>query len=289
MDVRRFVSILFVSVAAIFAKCVAAAGLLEEHVAWVACVADPATCGQHQGGGEYLLYLDGFGLSGTIPSTVGLFTGLTDLWMSGNHISGTIPSELGALTGMTGYLDLQGNQISGTIPTEIGALTGLTELSLLNNQITGAGAGMCSIKGNFNTVNNTGSCHITPNTAWTNGALCPACLNTGACAPPVTCTGSNTDAPTASPTTSPTSPTAAPTLSPTSAAPTSAPSGAPTSGPSGAPTSGPSTAPSAAPSTAPSAPTTSAPTTSAPTTNDAVPTTALVGIVIAIMHAITYV
>ena len=56
---------------------------------------------------------------------------------------------------------------------------------LNNNSISGAGAGMCSV------VVTLRRCDLTHNTAWTNGALCPACLNTGACPPPVTCTGSN--------------------------------------------------------------------------------------------------
>ena len=54
--------------------------------------------------------------------------------------------------------------------------------------------------------------------------MCPACLNTGPCKPPVTCTGPNTP-PTPSPTPSPT--TAAPTPSPT-IAPTPSPSPSPT-------------------------------------------------------------
>ena len=50
---------------------------------------------------------------------------------------GTIPSELGLLTGLTTVLDIQDNQFSGLIPTELGLLTKLPELDMNNNKLTG--------------------------------------------------------------------------------------------------------------------------------------------------------
>jgi hypothetical protein len=64
---------------------------------------------------------------------------------------------------------------------------------LQNNQLTGAGPGICSIVANI-TYFNFGS-----NPAWTEPAQCPACLNTLA-GVPVICTGANSVAPTAAPT-----------------------------------------------------------------------------------------
>ena len=56
-----------------------------------------------------------------------------------------------------------------------------------NNQITGAGAGICAIKDLFYPD----WCSLSANPDWTNGAMCPACLNTGNCKPPVTCTNTS--------------------------------------------------------------------------------------------------
>ena len=165
---RQLVLILLSSAALRTAK---AKPLLEDHQKWLDCVASPATC-------TYLnLYND---LSG-----------------------GTIPDAIGDLTALT-YLNFFYNVLSGTIPDAIGGLTALTWLRLHNNKLTGAGAGICSIVGNsWQNAPNGGACSLSPNSAWTDGATCPTCLNTGACAPPVTCTGALTITPTTAPTTTP--------------------------------------------------------------------------------------
>ena len=49
--------------------------------------------------------------------------------------------------------------------------------------------GICNIKDNIIGYH---GCHLSPNPAWADGAMCPACLNSGPCKPPVTCTGPNT-------------------------------------------------------------------------------------------------
>jgi hypothetical protein len=153
---------------------------------------------------------------GTIPDAIGDLTALTYLDLRGNELSGTIPDVIGGLTALTS-LSLGSNELSGTIPDAIGGLTALTELGLNSNKLTGAGAGICSIVGNSWSSQTYGGCHLSPNSAWTDGATCPTCLNTGACAPPVTCTGALTITPTSAPTTT------APTSAPTTTAPSSAP------------------------------------------------------------------
>jgi len=76
------------------------------------------------------------GLQGPIPTTIGLWSQLTDLSLSANTLSGTIPSEIGMLVNLRS-LSVFGNNLHGTIPTEIGRLTQLTQLWLDNNQFTG--------------------------------------------------------------------------------------------------------------------------------------------------------
>jgi hypothetical protein len=64
-------------------------------------------------------------------------------------------------------------------------------LWLNNNEFTGAGSGICKIAGKEFLQH---QCALMPNSAWTNGTLCPACLHwpTDYClSPPLECTGPN--------------------------------------------------------------------------------------------------
>ena len=106
------------------------------------------------------LHLSGHGLSGTIPTDLGMLTSLTLLSLSNNRLTGTIPAELGGLTNLdtlwlhenklTGtipaelarpssmrQLFLSDNRLTGSIPSELGRLTNLTDLALSDNQLTG--------------------------------------------------------------------------------------------------------------------------------------------------------
>ena len=60
-------------------------------------------------------------LQGTLPSSLGKLTHLTNLDLYNNSLFGSIPSSLGKLTNLTG-INLQYNQLSGSIPSSLGNL-----------------------------------------------------------------------------------------------------------------------------------------------------------------------
>ncbi|MEQ9376180.1 MAG: FG-GAP-like repeat-containing protein [Imperialibacter sp.] len=83
------------------------------------------------------LNLGGNMLSGSLPTEIGTLTALVDFQLWDNQLSGSLPTSIGNLTNLT-YLDLAPNQFSGTIPTEIGNLVNLGTLWLNHNQFVGA-------------------------------------------------------------------------------------------------------------------------------------------------------
>lgn len=112
-------------------------------------------------GGLYKINLGSNGLSGSIPTEVGMLTQLTHIYLHQNalkcpipteigeltklsvlnlwsnfNVNEGIPTELGKLTQLT-YLFLSNNALTGTIPTELGRLDQVTRLQLSNNQLTG--------------------------------------------------------------------------------------------------------------------------------------------------------
>ena len=63
----------------------------------------------------YLLLADNY-FKGSLPSVLGVLTGLVEIDVSGNSmVTGTVPSELGLLSHLS-LLDLSGTSINGTIP-----------------------------------------------------------------------------------------------------------------------------------------------------------------------------
>ncbi|VEU33883.1 unnamed protein product [Pseudo-nitzschia multistriata] len=58
------------------------------------------------------------------------------MWLDGNDIYGTIPTEIGLLSGLASF-SMANATITGTIPTQIGNLSQLRRLWLFNNQLTG--------------------------------------------------------------------------------------------------------------------------------------------------------
>ncbi|KAL7568829.1 hypothetical protein ACA910_007242 [Epithemia clementina (nom. ined.)] len=83
-----------------------------------------------------LSFQNNFQISGTIPTTIGLFTSLQ--WMDFREckLSGTISTEFGILSNLRSFL-IQGTFMNGTIPREIGNMTSLNHLLLANNSWTG--------------------------------------------------------------------------------------------------------------------------------------------------------
>ena len=76
-------------------------------------------------------------VAGTIPTELGLLSGIQTLELSDNLLSGTIPTELSSIGWETIYtfpfLHLDNNNLNGTIPF----LGNLSKISLSSNDLTG--------------------------------------------------------------------------------------------------------------------------------------------------------
>ncbi|MBL7993886.1 immunoglobulin domain-containing protein [bacterium] len=79
--------------------------------------------------------LSGNNLTGTIPSSIGNLTNLTQLQLFSNQLSGGIPANIGNLINLTS-LGLENNVLSGTVPSSISSLSILNSLTLSGNQLT---------------------------------------------------------------------------------------------------------------------------------------------------------
>ncbi|MBL7958918.1 immunoglobulin domain-containing protein [bacterium] len=79
--------------------------------------------------------LSGNNLTGTIPSSIGNMTNLTQLQLFGNHLTGSVPPQIGNLINLTS-LGLENNLLSGTVPSGISNLSILNSLTLSGNQLT---------------------------------------------------------------------------------------------------------------------------------------------------------
>jgi len=84
----------------------------------------------------YYLRLSFNQLTGSIPSTIGNLHQLWLLYLHFNNLSGPIPDTLGNLPNLQ-YLYLRGNNLSGSIPSSLGNLTGLILCGLGQNQLSG--------------------------------------------------------------------------------------------------------------------------------------------------------
>lgn len=82
------------------------------------------------------LHLHNQGLTGVIPSELGMLTGLETLDLSHNRLTGAIPSELGSLDNIR-FLRLHATRLSGSIPVEFGNLKNLVTLDLGQTHLTG--------------------------------------------------------------------------------------------------------------------------------------------------------
>jgi hypothetical protein len=78
------------------------------------------------------------GLSGQIPSEMGMLTNVVFLYLRDNSFTGLICTELGEMVSLV-ELDLAGNYFSGSIPSELGQLSQLQWLDFANlTMLTGS-------------------------------------------------------------------------------------------------------------------------------------------------------
>lgn len=82
------------------------------------------------------LYLVNNQLDGTLPTSLGNLTAISDIYLSGNNIKGTIPNSIGNLSALS-FFYLNNNKIEGGIPTNLGSVTSLREVHLEYNKLTG--------------------------------------------------------------------------------------------------------------------------------------------------------
>ncbi|KAK9266191.1 hypothetical protein L1049_003437 [Liquidambar formosana] len=82
------------------------------------------------------LVLRGNGLSGSIPSQIGVLSKLVCLSLSHNFLTGELPLSLANLTQLV-ELDVSRNHIDGSIPPLIGNLKKLVAMNLSNNNLIG--------------------------------------------------------------------------------------------------------------------------------------------------------
>ncbi|XP_058195780.1 putative leucine-rich repeat receptor-like serine/threonine-protein kinase At2g24130 isoform X2 [Rhododendron vialii] len=82
------------------------------------------------------LELEGMGLGGKLPTSIGKCVYLESLLLEENKITGSIPPTLSNLTYLS-QLNLTSNLLSGTIPGEISQLSHLQRLFLSHNSLSG--------------------------------------------------------------------------------------------------------------------------------------------------------
>jgi Leucine-rich repeat (LRR) protein len=90
------------------------------------------------------LWLDANTITGTIPTEIGLCTGLASLSMTNSTLSGSIPDEFGNLVELR-RLWLYNNQLTGDIPEAFNKLPKLEVVELHHNKFSGEmPSGVCS-------------------------------------------------------------------------------------------------------------------------------------------------
>ena len=87
-------------------------------------------------GAEYVK-LQGLGLTGSVPVSLGKCAKLKGLILYANQLTGPIPDELGQC-GALELLQLDENQLTGGVPASLGKCANLKVLLLQTNQLEGA-------------------------------------------------------------------------------------------------------------------------------------------------------
>ncbi|KAK3249683.1 hypothetical protein CYMTET_40877 [Cymbomonas tetramitiformis] len=82
------------------------------------------------------MYLYGENLHGSLPTEIGLLTGMENLYLFSNQLRGTLPTEFGLMTNIKS-LQLQQNWFTGSIPSELHRMTQLFTLQLQDNRFSG--------------------------------------------------------------------------------------------------------------------------------------------------------
>jgi len=110
---------------------------VDGQLGWTECMADPAACTHLDLSGGLGKGKKWCGLTGCIPTEIGLLTALEYFNVEQNHLSCCIPSELGLLTALT-TLNLGENDFTCEVPSELGELEELEELVIQCNDLSGA-------------------------------------------------------------------------------------------------------------------------------------------------------
>eukprot|EP00934_Nitzschia_sp_Nitz4_P009407 Nitzschia sp. Nitz4//scaffold101_size76361//38753//43942//NITZ4_005604-RA/size76361-snap-gene-0.35-mRNA-1//-1//CDS//3329532164//9397//frame0 len=76
-------------------------------------------------------------IGGSVPSTVGLLSGVKRLTLQANDFIGRIPTTIGNMASLQ-YLVLRGNDVTGHIPSELGNLQNLQTLDLAVTDVSGS-------------------------------------------------------------------------------------------------------------------------------------------------------
>jgi hypothetical protein len=83
------------------------------------------------------LYLQDFGLGGTLPSEIGYLSNLIKFDVAENVIEGSLSEQYGRLANLE-RMYFEHNQINGTIPTGFASLDSLFDLELGGNSLSGS-------------------------------------------------------------------------------------------------------------------------------------------------------
>mmetsp|Transcript_16930 Transcript_16930/g.32767 ORF Transcript_16930/g.32767 Transcript_16930/m.32767 type:complete len:125 (+) Transcript_16930:235-609(+) len=67
---------------------------IEDTEIWSACMAEVSTCNSLSMDSQSSI------ITGTLPTTLGLFTALKQMWIRSPSLTGSVPTELGSLTGI---------------------------------------------------------------------------------------------------------------------------------------------------------------------------------------------